>query len=156
MILKPTEKMIEISKRVNAIIPKLLLELLKMQADNIRARSLDGIDLQGDYFAPYNEQYEKWKARTAGHLDWLRLTGEMMRSYVQRLKNQNTGDLKIGSGAVHSSKQINNLAGWHNFGTIGKGGSLPARSFWGFTPEDINTLHQYGARAISKAVHNAT
>lgn len=152
MIQRPTEKMIEISKRVNAIIPKLLLQLLKMQADNIRARSLDGVDLQGDYFAPYNEKYEKWKMRNAGHLDWLRLTGEMMRSYVERLKNTNTGDLKIGSGAVHSSKQMNDLAGWHNFGTK----TIPARSFWGFTESDIIDLHKYGAKVISKAVHNAT
>jgi len=145
----PSAKMNAITARVNAIIPKLLLVLLKLQMDNIRDRTLDGTDLDGNPFAPYNKQYEKRKMKIRGNLDWLRLTGEMMRSYVARLRGLYAGDVMIGSGSKHTSKQMNELAGWHNFGTK----RMPARSFWGYTGQDIDELYKRAADTIKKAIY---
>jgi len=150
----PSEELKKIAIRVNKIIPKLLLELCKLQEDNIRKRTLNGVDLYGMQFKPYNEKYAVWKYRVVGHLDWLRLTGEMMKSMVARIKSPTRADIVIGSGSVHSSKQMNQLAGWHNYGTIGRGGSIPARSFWGFTAEDERSLFSRGTAIIRKAIHN--
>jgi phage gpG-like protein len=108
---------------------------LERQKERIIDRTQEGIDVDGQPFAPYSPGYAKEKASHGlnGGFPDLRWSGEMLGS----LKVQSHSDTEYGIG-IYGDEEDASKAEAHDNGVPGR--NLPRRHFLGMSQSDLEQI----------------